>query len=169
MCYRFGLSISECHVLSVRFLSVWHGMAPVIGCRRRPILCVWWTSYKFRDEGVSALEHSSIFETAAEGKTPAEVDSPFLCALASSPAAPPSLSLFSHKSSSADPFKAHQDAYNWLIYNLDTVEELSHQETISNAVSFILFTLPLADVESSSVFQFAIKSFHFRNSNNNRQ
>lgn len=63
--YRFRLSISECHVLSVRFLSVWHEMAPVIGCRRRPILGSGRTSYKFREMDGSRgfrLEHSSIFQ-----------------------------------------------------------------------------------------------------------
>lgn len=64
--YRFRLSISECHVLSVRFLSVWHEMAPVIGCRRRPILGSGRTSYKFREmdglRGGFGPEHSSIFQ-----------------------------------------------------------------------------------------------------------
>ncbi|EFA04073.1 hypothetical protein TcasGA2_TC014307 [Tribolium castaneum] len=43
---HFGMS---CFIGAVSFSLT--GMAPVIGCRRRPILGAWRTSYKFRDEG----------------------------------------------------------------------------------------------------------------------
>lgn len=61
--------------IGVRFLSVWHEMAPVIGCRRRPILGPTRTSYKFRDEGnthilFTRFARSSISEAAdREDKT----------------------------------------------------------------------------------------------------